>query len=238
MSNQQVLEKIEAGFRMEPPQECPEYFSAIMLTCWASDPKQRPSFIEINTTVVSNPTPTSSQAPSSIAPPANETKEQKLERLERETKAMKKEILVLKKAKMWEKLKKNDSSNSLNIPSMTHNTNLTDLPDMDEIDEDEESTYVSFIIPSDILNKPKELANFLSQSDKNHQQTMRMKRQESQLSRKQKQENKTKPPLTESKESLVPNHYVNEQLSEKKAKKKKKKEHGTSLNRIQTFYDE
>lgn len=39
-----VRERVDQGYRMEPPDECPPDVYAIMMSCWETDPKKRPSF--------------------------------------------------------------------------------------------------------------------------------------------------------------------------------------------------
>jgi len=44
MRGQEVLEKIEGGYRMPQPHGCPEDYYSIMKDCWKQEPNQRPSF--------------------------------------------------------------------------------------------------------------------------------------------------------------------------------------------------
>ncbi|TSK53721.1 Megakaryocyte-associated tyrosine-protein kinase [Bagarius yarrelli] len=44
MTLKEVKEQVEAGYRMEPPEDCPSHIYAIMKLCWDKDPKMRPSF--------------------------------------------------------------------------------------------------------------------------------------------------------------------------------------------------
>jgi len=44
MTNQQVLEKLETGWRHEKPASCTREMYDIMLTCWHKAPSQRPTF--------------------------------------------------------------------------------------------------------------------------------------------------------------------------------------------------
>ncbi|KAM9461372.1 megakaryocyte-associated tyrosine-protein kinase isoform 1-T1 [Clarias gariepinus] len=44
MTLKEVKEKVEEGYRMEPPEDCPSDIYAIMRICWEKDPKMRPSF--------------------------------------------------------------------------------------------------------------------------------------------------------------------------------------------------
>ena len=40
----QVLEAVEAGYRMPKPTDCPDALYNIMLECWHHDPETRPTF--------------------------------------------------------------------------------------------------------------------------------------------------------------------------------------------------
>ncbi|XP_018583873.1 megakaryocyte-associated tyrosine-protein kinase isoform X1 [Scleropages formosus] len=44
MSLKEVKEKVEQGYRMEAPENCPTRIYALMRTCWEMDPGKRPSF--------------------------------------------------------------------------------------------------------------------------------------------------------------------------------------------------
>ena len=44
LTNAQVLEKIQKGYRMSKPENCPENLYAVMRECWKEDPSTRPSF--------------------------------------------------------------------------------------------------------------------------------------------------------------------------------------------------
>ena len=44
MTNAEVLEKIQTGYRMGCPQNCPKQLHDIMLDCWREDPANRPTF--------------------------------------------------------------------------------------------------------------------------------------------------------------------------------------------------
>lgn len=44
MSNQEAFMKVEAGYRMSCPAECPPNMYKLMLSCWHFDPEQRPCF--------------------------------------------------------------------------------------------------------------------------------------------------------------------------------------------------
>jgi len=44
MTNAEVLQQVERGYRMPAPVDCNELLYAIMLDCWKSEPKERPTF--------------------------------------------------------------------------------------------------------------------------------------------------------------------------------------------------
>ena len=44
MSNAEVLRKVESGYRMEKPRDCPDPLYEMMLDCWKSKPEDRPTF--------------------------------------------------------------------------------------------------------------------------------------------------------------------------------------------------
>ena len=44
MSNIQILEAVERGYRMSPPANCPELLYEIMTECWKRNPESRPTF--------------------------------------------------------------------------------------------------------------------------------------------------------------------------------------------------
>lgn len=48
MSNSEVLEEINKGYRLPKPETCPEVIYEMMLKCWKKDPKERPSFAELS----------------------------------------------------------------------------------------------------------------------------------------------------------------------------------------------
>lgn len=42
-----VLEQLEDGYRMDPPEGCPYHIYSIMEQCWMLEPSQRPSFAKL-----------------------------------------------------------------------------------------------------------------------------------------------------------------------------------------------
>ena len=44
MSNREVMEQVEHGYRMNAPDNCPEHLYKIMRACWNADPQRRPTF--------------------------------------------------------------------------------------------------------------------------------------------------------------------------------------------------
>jgi len=47
MSNQQVVDEVEKGYRMPIPEGCPENLYHLMLQCWNENPEERPNFLQI-----------------------------------------------------------------------------------------------------------------------------------------------------------------------------------------------
>lgn len=48
MTNQEVLERIEKGYRMPQPPNCENKYYEIMKKCWSTDPNKRPTFEALN----------------------------------------------------------------------------------------------------------------------------------------------------------------------------------------------
>nr|XP_060640124.1 tyrosine-protein kinase Lck [Anolis sagrei ordinatus] len=44
MSNPEVIQNLERGYRMPPPENCPPELFQLMLQCWKDSPEQRPTF--------------------------------------------------------------------------------------------------------------------------------------------------------------------------------------------------
>jgi hypothetical protein len=47
LSNAAVIEQVQNGYRLPPPEDCPEDMYKIMGQCWASEPAARPTFEEL-----------------------------------------------------------------------------------------------------------------------------------------------------------------------------------------------
>lgn len=47
MTNQEVLQKLSSGYRMPIPQNCPNRFYEIMLSCWKPNSQDRPTFLTL-----------------------------------------------------------------------------------------------------------------------------------------------------------------------------------------------
>ncbi|XP_022091271.1 fibroblast growth factor receptor 4-like isoform X2 [Acanthaster planci] len=47
LSNQEVIEKLKSGYRMERPKDCPSDVYAMMRKCWQENPSKRPSFTDL-----------------------------------------------------------------------------------------------------------------------------------------------------------------------------------------------
>lgn len=47
MSNHETFLRVDAGYRMPCPLECPPNIYKLMLSCWSRDPKQRPCFKDL-----------------------------------------------------------------------------------------------------------------------------------------------------------------------------------------------
>lgn len=46
-ANHELIRQLEKGYRMEKPDFAPNYFGEIMASCWKSDPKERPTFSDM-----------------------------------------------------------------------------------------------------------------------------------------------------------------------------------------------
>ena len=44
MSNPEVIQNLEMGYRMPPPDNCPESLYTVMRLCWNENPDDRPTF--------------------------------------------------------------------------------------------------------------------------------------------------------------------------------------------------
>ncbi len=47
MEGKQVIKELQNGYRMEVPQYAPRVFGEVMKNCWATDPKERPTFSQL-----------------------------------------------------------------------------------------------------------------------------------------------------------------------------------------------
>ena len=47
MSNREIAEAITTGYRMKPPQRCPDEIAELMAQCWLENPELRPPFSAI-----------------------------------------------------------------------------------------------------------------------------------------------------------------------------------------------
>ncbi|KAK2897128.1 hypothetical protein Q8A73_013508 [Channa argus] len=47
-SNQEVYQQVTSGYRMPPPDKCPDFLYRIMLKCWSAEPADRPDFKSLN----------------------------------------------------------------------------------------------------------------------------------------------------------------------------------------------
>ncbi|XP_068754925.1 tyrosine-protein kinase TXK-like isoform X2 [Montipora capricornis] len=52
MTNMDVVEKVPAGYRLEKPHECPDEIFRLLEKCWHSEPDHRPTFAEVNRTII------------------------------------------------------------------------------------------------------------------------------------------------------------------------------------------
>ena len=48
MSNTEVIEALEGGYRMPQPHNCPTKLYNMMLLCWANSPSSRPTFDDLH----------------------------------------------------------------------------------------------------------------------------------------------------------------------------------------------
>ena len=51
-SHAQIVDKvIDEGYRMPPPRGCPDKLYRVMMSCWMTDPQDRPTFISLRDTL-------------------------------------------------------------------------------------------------------------------------------------------------------------------------------------------
>jgi hypothetical protein len=48
----EIVREIQKGYRMEKPEFAPNLFGEIMANCWKKDPKDRPTFRQLEETIV------------------------------------------------------------------------------------------------------------------------------------------------------------------------------------------
>jgi hypothetical protein len=48
MNGRVLIEDIQNGYRMTPPEYSPNFFAKIMKNCWKKDPKERPTFSQLS----------------------------------------------------------------------------------------------------------------------------------------------------------------------------------------------
>ena len=51
MNGRQVLEELQKGYRLGKPEFAPNIFQEIMRSCWNTDPKERPTFGQLEGTI-------------------------------------------------------------------------------------------------------------------------------------------------------------------------------------------
>lgn len=47
MSNMEMVEKLDSGWRLPPPASCPSYIIDLMNACWQQEPQSRPTMKQI-----------------------------------------------------------------------------------------------------------------------------------------------------------------------------------------------
>jgi hypothetical protein len=51
MNNKSLVEELENGYRLQKPEYAPDSFGDIMSSCWKKEPKNRPTFSELEETI-------------------------------------------------------------------------------------------------------------------------------------------------------------------------------------------
>lgn len=51
MTNPEVIQCLELGYRMPRPELCPPELYAVMLKCWQNNPEERPTFEYLQSTL-------------------------------------------------------------------------------------------------------------------------------------------------------------------------------------------
>jgi hypothetical protein len=47
----QLIKEIQKGYRMEKPENAPNFFGEMMANCWKREPKERPTFGQLEDTI-------------------------------------------------------------------------------------------------------------------------------------------------------------------------------------------
>lgn len=64
----EVLESIEDGIIMDPPDHCPDAIYDLMCTCWEIEPNQRPTFLSLQQQLARVPQDSSTPGSSPMIP--------------------------------------------------------------------------------------------------------------------------------------------------------------------------
>ena len=51
MNNKQVINELRNGYRMDIPEYAPRFIGEIMANCWKTDPKERPTFRQLEDSI-------------------------------------------------------------------------------------------------------------------------------------------------------------------------------------------
>lgn len=47
-----VIDEVSQGKRLEQPLDCPDEIYTLMKSCWSQEPEQRPTFVEVHTSLI------------------------------------------------------------------------------------------------------------------------------------------------------------------------------------------